>query len=205
MSHSHFNVIIMIYFPVLSRYSHVTHTPPDMANLSLWAAFVDPISAKKTHISTQCLTNVGPPSTTLDQHRSDIEHMCRICWAAPLSSPGPCSFPADLSHHILSRTEPGSTSARTCIPHHRGIHWMTALSAPGRSIMSLIYCPTALPVNTKHVYNICTLLDQHRRRWVAIVHMLCKCLCFPGFGTNLKDSNCLLHELLPFYSAEKPI
>ena len=30
------------------------------------------------------------------------------------------------------------------------------------------------PVNTKHWYNICTMLDQRRRRWSNIVQMLYK-------------------------------
>ena len=39
-------------------------------------------------------------------------------------------------------------------------------------------CP--LPVNTKHLYNICTMLDQRRRRWADVVQMLFKCLEFVG-------------------------
>ena len=30
--------------------------------------------------SIQCWTNVGPPSTTLAQHCSNIGSMCRVCW-----------------------------------------------------------------------------------------------------------------------------
>ena len=26
------------------------------------------------------------------------------------------------------------------------------------------------PVNTKHLYNICTMLDQRRRRWATLAH-----------------------------------
>ena len=36
------------------------------------------------------------------------------------------------------------------------------------------------PVNTKHVYNICTMLDQRRRRWANVVQMLFKCFVFAG-------------------------
>ena len=36
------------------------------------------------------------------------------------------------------------------------------------------------PVNTKHLYNISTILDQRRRRWVDVVQMLCKCFVFIG-------------------------
>ena len=37
-----------------------------------------------------------------------------------------------------------------------------------------------IPVNVKHLYNICTMLDQRRRRWADIVQMLCKCSAFTG-------------------------
>ena len=36
------------------------------------------------------------------------------------------------------------------------------------------------PVNTKHLYNICTLLVQRRRRWVDVVQMLYKCFVVAG-------------------------
>ena len=37
-------------------------------------------------------------------------------------------------------------------------------------------------VNTKHMYNICTTLDQRRRRWADVVQMLYKCFVFTGLG-----------------------
>ena len=52
----------------------------------------------------------------------------------------------------------------------------------------LDYCffPTAgLPINKKtHLYNICTMLDQRRRRWADIVQMLYKCFIFAVVGTS---------------------
>ena len=36
------------------------------------------------------------------------------------------------------------------------------------------------PANTKHLYNICTMLDQRQRRWADIVQMLYKCFVFAG-------------------------
>ena len=36
------------------------------------------------------------------------------------------------------------------------------------------------PVSTKHLYNICTMLDQRRRRWAYVVQMLYKCFVFAG-------------------------
>ena len=48
--------------------------------------------------------------------------------------------------------------------------------------MLLVYAGLLLcPVNTKHLYNFCTMLDQRRRRWADVVQMLCKCLVFTGW------------------------
>ena len=35
-----------------------------------------------------------------------------------------------------------------------------------------------ITANTKHLYNICTLLDQRRRRWADVVQMIYKCVVF---------------------------
>ena len=37
------------------------------------------------------------------------------------------------------------------------------------------------PVNTKHLYNIRTMLGQRRRRWADVVQMLYKCFVLTGF------------------------
>ena len=37
-----------------------------------------------------------------------------------------------------------------------------------------------IPANTKHLYNICTMLAQRRRRWADVVQMLYKCFVFAG-------------------------
>ena len=34
--------------------------------------------------------------------------------------------------------------------------------------------------NTKHLFNICTMLDQRRRRWADVVQMLYKCFVLAG-------------------------
>ena len=38
----------------------------------------------------------------------------------------------------------------------------------------------AHPVNTNHLYNICTMLGQRRIRWAGVVQMLYKCFVFAG-------------------------
>ena len=37
-----------------------------------------------------------------------------------------------------------------------------------------------LPANTKHLYDICTMLDQRRRRWADVVQMSYTCFVFTG-------------------------
>ena len=102
-------VIIIIYCSLLSRYSHVTHTPPDVANLSLWTAFVDPISAQKTgHIYTvfdQCWPTVYDVGPTMVEHWLYVS--CLLVWLPPppplpgslFISRGPFS-----SHSVTYRT-----------------------------------------------------------------------------------------------------
>ena len=34
----------------------------------------------------------------------------------------------------------------------------------------------------KHVYNICTMLNQRRRRWADVVQMLYKCFGLAGYA-----------------------
>ena len=52
-----------------------------------------------------------------------------------------------------------------------------------RSHLPRHLCPSSSsysPANTKHVYNIYTMLDQRRRRWLDVVQMLYKCFVFAG-------------------------
>ena len=48
------------------------------------------------------------------------------------------------------------------------------------------------PVNTKHLYNICKMLDQRRRRWADVVQMLYKCFVFTGEFLNMSRCNAVL-------------
>ena len=46
-----------------------------------------------------------------------------------------------------------------------------------------------LPANKKHLYNICKVLDQRRRRWADVVQMLYKCFVFAGmFIDSISDN-----------------
>ena len=49
---------------------------------------------------------------------------------------------------------------------------------PGFASMLLRYNCTSIPVNAKHLYNICTVLGQRRRRWADAAQMLYKCFLF---------------------------
>ena len=37
-----------------------------------------------------------------------------------------------------------------------------------------------IPANTKHLFTICAMLDQRRRRWADVVRMLYKCFVLAG-------------------------
>ena len=61
------------------------------------------------------------------------------------------------------------------------------------------------PANTKHLYSICTMLDQRRRRWADVVQMLYKCFVFAGnpvFSYTLKCYHIVIHcemRIISFY------
>ena len=42
-----------------------------------------------------------------------------------------------------------------------------------------------IPANTKHLYNICTMLGQCRRRWADVVQMVYKCFVFAGIRADI--------------------
>ena len=41
-----------------------------------------------------------------------------------------------------------------------------------------------IPVNTKHVNNICAMLDLGPRRWTDVVQTLCKCVVSAGISSG---------------------
>ena len=50
------------------------------------------------------------------------------------------------------------------------------------------------PVNAKHLYNICTMLDQRRRRWADVVQMLYKCFVITRYLANWEWRICRMTE-----------
>ena len=55
------------------------------------------------------------------------------------------------------------------------------LGAETRPFISYRWTSNPLSANTKHVYNICTMLDQRRRRWADVLQILYKCFVFAGW------------------------
>ena len=45
------------------------------------------------------------------------------------------------------------------------------------------------PANTKHLYNICTMLEQRRRRWSDVAQMLYKCFVFAWNDSNHSEDS----------------
>ena len=57
------------------------------------------------------------------------------------------------------------------------------------------------PVNTKHLYNICTMLDQRLGRLNDVVQMLCKCFVFAGYEVNSSFNYGPHANLFPIYKS----
>ena len=51
------------------------------------------------------------------------------------------------------------------------------------------YSVNSSPVNTKHLYNIWTKLDQRWKRWADFVQMLHKCFVFAGLAIHTQFGN----------------
>ena len=71
-------------------------------------------------------------------------------------------------------------------------------ATPVRAIVNMATDPTVtvrvftqdnyIPANTKHLYDICTMLDQRRRRWASVVQMLYKCVVFSGIFLVMSEN-----------------
>ena len=51
---------------------------------------------------------------------------------------------------------------------------------PCKVVTAHFFSRRPIPVNTKHLYNICTIVDQRRRCWADVVQMLYKYCVFAG-------------------------
>ena len=59
-------------------------------------------------------------------------------------------------------------------------HHIISLVLKGLLCKSEVKFVTDNQVNTKHLYDIYTMLGQRRRRWVDVVKMLYRCFLFTG-------------------------
>ena len=59
------------------------------------------------------------------------------------------------------------------------------------------------PVNTKHFYNICTMLDQRRRRWAGVVQMVYNCFVFARYAQLSFQSEEFLYYKIAQVSCDK--
>ena len=158
----------------------------------------------------QCWINVGPPSTTLAQHKTTIGSISRTNLVAEWSDR------QDLSQIAQART---ANKLSPCEARSRksnisagvgslcGTAWdlRTTLNInnrlmEGERLNYILTCVTwgeclkmlkhdfdviGTPVNTTHLYNICTMSDQRRRSWADIVQMLYICCVLNG--TSLSE------------------
>ena len=58
--------------------------------------------------------------------------------------------------------------------------WLSSLFHRVDHVGDFVFQCDLHPVNTKHLYNIYTMLDRRRRRWADVVQMLYKCFVFAG-------------------------
>ena len=99
------------------------------------------------------LYNVGPTSSTLVQHCTNVIHMFCVC---------------RIIQHVAVQSlwSPASTA-------------FSALPIKALLLFVMGY-HRSIPAITKHLYNICTMSDQRRRRWADVVQMLYKCFVLAG-------------------------
>ena len=69
--------------------------------------------------------------------------------------------------------------------------WHNQLVYPSRSLVGI-------PVITKHLYNICTMLVQRRRRWADIGQMFYKCFVFAGYGPAITQPWSIVYSMINY-------
>ena len=84
--------------------------------------------------------------------------------------------PLNLVMHIIPLDRKG------CICHFT--KWQIHPFIPKGANYAFTTFTLANPKNMKHLYKICKMLDQHRRRWADVVQMLYKCFVFTGMDLS---------------------
>ena len=70
----------------------------------------------------------------------------------------------------------------TTPPYYETVTWIVfrdPITVTEAQVSHLPYSTASL-VNTKHLYNICTMFDQRRGRWFNVVQFLYKCFVVAG-------------------------
>ena len=73
-----------------------------------------------------------------------------------------------------------ATSTFCHLPNHLGQPYIPLKTSLKNSLQR-----SYIPVNTKYMYNMYTMLDQRRRRWANVVKMLYNVLCLLGCGHSV--------------------
>ena len=120
-----------------------------------------------------CWSNAGPPSTTLAQHWINI---------------GPTYWVKHKSPLFVTRWVAVLMTSQQL--------WLVTLllSSPWYSLSRVLVWSvkesrlyvSSNPANTKHFYNICTILDQRRRRWPELYKCLKNVLCLLGMLLSMQ-------------------
>ena len=67
-----------------------------------------------------------------------------------------------------------------CLLHGRDHRWKSTSRLIVKWWCCTLSCPSLPPSKHKTLYDICTMLDQRRRRWADVVQMSYKCFVFAG-------------------------
>ena len=135
--------------------------------LLLWRKNNSHLSKHET--STQCWTNIGPPSTTLAQHWSNIGSMSRACWDIPWFG----NQKVEIITRISRAYTTWATSKRTRIrwwsrlwEDHKsaGIRCLSGGWEAGRQLDGI---PTTTTQN-RYSMIICSIEGERLRRWSFI-------------------------------------
>ena len=109
-----------------------------------------------------------------------ITSLIPLIFSLPTSLNIHISLPHYLDHTFLSHitSRPSLSLSYISLSH---VFSLIPLSRSSLQIyLSLSLITSEIPANTWHLYNICTMLDQRRRRWAYVVQMLYKCFVFAG-------------------------
>ena len=140
-------------------------------------------------------TDVQTQDSKFKPWRSEAEHATSRSHLSPkhtnerdsgakIIKPTICSWPKHSSakasvkgNAIIFRRHFFCVSRRVFVPEKSKQMNLALEQGQTSHILRLIF-GAGVPVNAKHLYSICTMLDQRRRRWANVVQILYKCFVF---------------------------